>query len=436
MFGTNRTVLRAGAGLTYDQEFGILRARVMRPNVGAINVPAIRGAATPTLITGNRINLPQNTGTVNADGVLVQSNYRTCYFSELDWQEGQVYSYNLMIQHEPVPGDQVGDRLRRQPGGATSVRSAPSTWPCRKAMSCPLIGGGSATLTSDTITAGPREWIPAEHRTETSRSWTGQLARRPYPQVIPNTMLRPHGSMNYNSLQTKLERRFSDGVAISMGYTWSKAMAMNYNGNWGDWSGSRDYERHALRAPMQHDRSSTYYMSAIWELPFFKNAGGVTKSLLGGWELTGITTLTTGAPFRVFYCTDLWNQGGRSRRYTDRIKDGALGGGATVERWYDTSAFTAPGIENPNVPGQRIMDSSLCGGAPTCHEAARRSLGNGAPYPLRYDGVPLVDLSLHKNFALGRRQNLRRAGGLLQRLQPRGLQRAQRQPCQWRCWPG
>ena len=47
--------------------------------------------------------------------------------------------------------------------------------------------------------------------------------------------------------------------------------------------------------------------------PFFKNAGGVTKSLLGGWELTGITTLTTGAPFRVFYGTDLWNQGGRSR---------------------------------------------------------------------------------------------------------------------------
>ena len=82
MFGTNRTVLRAGAGLTYDQEFGILRARVMRPNVGAINVPAIRGAAVPTLISGKRIDLPQNTGTVNADGVLVQSNYRTCYFSE------------------------------------------------------------------------------------------------------------------------------------------------------------------------------------------------------------------------------------------------------------------------------------------------------------------------------------------------------------------
>ena len=35
---------------------------------------------------------------------------------------------------------------------------------------------------------------------------------------------------------------------------------------------------------MQHDRSSTYYMSAIWVLPFFQNAGGLTKSLLGGWS--------------------------------------------------------------------------------------------------------------------------------------------------------
>ena len=280
MFGTNRTVLRAGAGLTYDQEFGILRARVMRPNVGVINLPAVRGEAVPSLISGIRLNLPRDTGAVNADGIRVNSNYRTCYFSELDWQEGQVYSYNLMIQHELFQGTKweigyVGNQGRH-------IREiSPFNVAMPEGYVVPLIGGGTASLTSDSITAGPREWIPAETRGEIGREWNGQLARRPYPQVIPNTMLRPHGSMNYNSLQTKLERRFSDGLALSMGYTWSKAMAMNYNGNWGDWSGSRDYERHALRAPMQHDRSSTYYMSAIWVLPFFQNAGGITNSPAG-----------------------------------------------------------------------------------------------------------------------------------------------------------
>ena len=54
-------------------------------------------------------------------------------------------------------------------------------------------------------------------RGEIAREWNGHLARRPYFQVIPNTTLRPHGSMNYNSLQTKVERRFSGGLALSMG---------------------------------------------------------------------------------------------------------------------------------------------------------------------------------------------------------------------------
>ena len=435
MFGTNRTVLRAGAGLTYDQEFGILRARVMRPNVGVINLPAVRGEAVPSLISGIRLNLPRDTGAVNADGIRVNSNYRTCYFSELDWQEGQVYSYNLMIQHELFQGTKweigyVGNQGRH-------IREiSPFNVAMPEGYVVPLIGGGTASLTSDTITAGPREWIPAETRGEIGREWNGQLARRPYPQVIPNTMLRPHGSMNYNSLQTKLERRFSDGLALSMGYTWSKAMAMNYNGNWGDWSGSRDYERHALRAPMQHDRSSTYYMSAIWVLPFFQNAGGITNSLLGGWELTGIATLTTGAPFRVFYGTDLWNQGGRSRRYTDRIKDGNLGGGATVDRWYDTSAFTAPGVENPDVPGSADHGPFALWRRQLLPRGGKAVPGQRRPLSVALrrssPGGSLVAQELRPR----RGQNLRRACGLLQRLQPRGLQRAQRQPCQWRCWPG
>ena len=97
-----------------------------------------------------------------------------------------------------------------------------------------------------------------------------------------NVMLRSHGNMNYNSLQAKLERRFQDGLALSMGYTWSKAMALNYNGTWGDWRGSRDYERHAMKAPMRHDRAHTFYNSTIWQLPFFGHAQDLTRTLLGG----------------------------------------------------------------------------------------------------------------------------------------------------------
>ncbi len=388
MFGNNKTVLRMGAGLTYDQEFGILRARTMIPALGRISDIAERGFESVGVLTGQRLGLPTQ----------AQSNeYQTCYHSELDWQEGQVYSYNLSIQHEIFQATKlevayVGNQGRH-------IREiSPFGTALPEGYVVPLIAGGSAQLTSDPITVGPRPWIPGD---TADRTWSGQRARRPYPQSVINVMLRPHGSTTYNSLQLKLERRFQDGLAMSSGYTWSRAMANNYNGTWGDWSGSRAYERHTLKSPMRSDRSNTFYNSTIYELPFFRNSDGMTKTMLGGWEATTIITLTSGAPYSVNYGTDLWDQGRRSRTYTDRVGDGDLGSAATVERWFDTSAFVIPGIVDPNT-GLRIQDSSLCsGGEVVCHESARRALGNSAPYPLRYDGVPLVDISLHKQFEFG-----------------------------------
>ncbi len=107
--------------------------------------------------------------------------------------------------------------------------------------------------------------------------------------------------MYYNSLQAKLERRFQDGVALTMGYTWAKAMALNFSGGWGQWGGATEYERHNLKAPMAHDRSQTFYSSAIWQLPFFRNGAGLTRTLLGGWEATSIVTLTSGVPYLMYY---------------------------------------------------------------------------------------------------------------------------------------
>ena len=378
MFGNNRTVLRFGAGLNYDQEFGILRARTMRPALGTLSVVAERGAETPSLFLGERLDLPTS---------VQQNEYFTCYFQEAEWQEGQVYAYNLSIQHEIFQGTKleigyVGNQGRH-------IRAiSPFNGALPEGYVVPLIDGTLVPMTSDPITAGPRSWIPGDSE---DRVWSGQQARRPYPQVRPNAMFRPLGNTYYNSLQAKLERRFHDGVALTMGYTWSKAMALNYSGSWGQWGGATEYERHTLKAPMGHDRSQTVYSSAIWQLPFFRNGDGLARTLLGGWEATSIVTLTTGAPYLIHYNRDLWGQGPRSRLRANRISDGYLGEEErSGDRWFDTGAFVAP-----------VYDSSLCQGADICHEAARQALGNSSFTPLRGDGVPLVDISLHKEFAFG-----------------------------------
>ena len=275
-----------------------------------------------------------------------QGEYLTCYFSELDWEEGQIYSYNLSLQHEVFQGTKleigyVGNQGRHVRGASPFNVAMPEGYVV------PLIGGSTTTLTSDPITAGPRSWIPGD---TADRVWSGQRARRPYPQVFPNAVRRSDRSMNYNSLQAKLERRYQDGLALTLGYTWSKAMALNFNGGWGDWSGTQEYERHLLKGPMEHDRAQTLYNPTIWQLTFFRTSQGLTRTLLGGWEATTIITLTTGAPYEIGYGRDLWNQGSRSRLLPDRIADGYLGESErSVDRWFDTSAFVAP-----------VYDSSLC----------------------------------------------------------------------------
>ena len=151
LFGTNRTVLRLGAGLNYDQDIGIMKVRRMIPALGRLNSIATRGFETPTLFTGQRLDLPTQVS---------QGDYTTCYFSELDWEEGQVYSYNLSLQHEvfrraKLEIGYVGNQGRHVRGASPFNVAMPEGYVV------PLIGGGTATLTSDPISAGPRAWIPA-----------------------------------------------------------------------------------------------------------------------------------------------------------------------------------------------------------------------------------------------------------------------------------
>jgi hypothetical protein len=97
MFGTNRTVLRVGAGSSIDTEFGALRARLLTTNIGEVSVNQARGQA-PTISFGNFTSLPT---------LSVTSEYRSCYYNEMDWKEGTVYSYNLTIQHEIFRGTMI-----------------------------------------------------------------------------------------------------------------------------------------------------------------------------------------------------------------------------------------------------------------------------------------------------------------------------------------
>jgi hypothetical protein len=106
-------------------------------------------------------------------------------------------------------------------------------------------------------------------------------------------------SSNYHSLQTKATKRFSSGFSLLAHYTWSKAF--NYDGDYFPYDAALSY------GPTDTDRTHTFVVSSLYELPFGKGKkylGGASRLgelLIGGWQLNQITTISSGLPFTPSY---------------------------------------------------------------------------------------------------------------------------------------
>ncbi|HEY0728285.1 MAG TPA: hypothetical protein VGD38_09465, partial [Pyrinomonadaceae bacterium] len=86
-------------------------------------------------------------------------------------------------------------------------------------------------------------------------------------------------------------------------------------------------------ARADYDAAHIFNFNGIFELPFgrgrrWMNQGGLANAIFGGWELTSIVKVATGAPFSILDTRGTLNRTGRSARQTatsnltkDQIKD-------------------------------------------------------------------------------------------------------------------
>jgi hypothetical protein len=116
------------------------------------------------------------------------------------------------------------------------------------------------------------------------------------------------GSSYYHGLQTKAEKRFSNGLSFLATYTWSKvrtdAVDLLNGGSFGgyrvpDVPGLGIHADYGL-APF--DIRNVFHLSGNYELPFGKNrrfmsgAEGFANALVGGWSIIWSSTLQGGQP--------------------------------------------------------------------------------------------------------------------------------------------
>jgi hypothetical protein len=151
---------------------------------------------------------------------------------------------------------------------------------------------------------------PTTCNTATGQGCPTQQQRRPIQNFTNILATLPIGFLNYNSLQTKLERRYSNGIYLINSFTWSRAFnnaSADLETNGGDSAVVNFYNPGGDRGPSGYDQPLNDTLSVIADLPFGKgrmfgkDAPAWQQATLGGWQLSAINVVTSGLPINLTY---------------------------------------------------------------------------------------------------------------------------------------
>jgi hypothetical protein len=157
-----------------------------------------------------------------------------------------------------------------------------------------------------------------------------------------------------------VEKRFSNGFQALFSYTWGKSL--DYGGSAASGGGSTGGPQtvtnlNAGKGPSGFDVRHRAVISSVYELPFGYGktwlSDGVLSQIVGGWQLSGIVTLTTGRPFNVNLQTGV-NNGAPS--WPNRVGSGELDDPA-INLWFDPAAFVAPAPNTYGDVGRGVLYS-------------------------------------------------------------------------------
>lgn len=360
-FGSSKTVVRTGIGVFYSH-----------PDAGTVNSASLgfeqsanlsspdNGITAPFLlrngITGFSLTAPERNDSFGA--VRVGQNPTTAVtFYEMDRRTGYTFQYNFGLQRE-LPGQMMVEVS--YVGSVSRKQSAPNL---------------------------PMNQIAPD------RLRPGAAQRdRPFPQFNHVNILRPSlANGSYNSGLVRVEKRLSQGLTFQTSYTWAKLLNNYSDSSVGDDSSTYSdfYNRRADWGPDGNDIRHRMTWSSVYEIPVGQQrrylAQNPLRWLVGGWSVGALFFAQSGAPFTV---TTQVNS-------TNAFSAGALRANVsgnpnitnrTLDRWFDTSAFSQP---------------------------APYTFGNQGMNILRADGKIGADLSLIRAFHFTERVRLQFRGEFL-----------------------
>ena len=179
---------------------------------------------------------------------------------------------------------------------------------------------------------------------------TPRQSRRPYVDLGTSLFTTSDAASTYHSFQLKLNKRFTHGLSFLTAYTYAKSLD-NAEGDEGFGAGASSSNEAQDDNNLAFEKGRSYtdarhrvVVSLVYDLPFgegkqFLNEGGFINQVVGGWEVSDITSTQTGYPFTVLG-PDFSNTGSPSPR-PNRTCSGV--GKKSVTNWFDQSCFTPAG---------------------------------------------------------------------------------------------
>jgi Carboxypeptidase regulatory-like domain/TonB-dependent Receptor Plug Domain/TonB dependent receptor-like, beta-barrel len=191
---------------------------------------------------------------------------------------------------------------------------------------------------------------------------TSQASRRllqPIAEVSNMLQCDPRNRSTYHAGTLKVQQRFSDGLQFLVSYTYGKAL--DYGGSAASGGGAVGNGQtitniDAWHGPSGFDTRHRAVISHVYELPWgpgrrWLKENDVLGAVVGGWQLAGITTLTTGRPFSLSLNAGV-NNGAPS--WPNRIGPGTLEN-PTVDLWFNPADFVAPPANTYGNAGRGIL---------------------------------------------------------------------------------
>ncbi len=228
--------------------------------------------------------------------------------------------------------------------------------------------------------------------------------RAPYIGIAPGDFedFAPNSDSHYSALQATLAHHFGHGLYFQSAYTWAKSIDDVSTASVAFLTRVNDQnDARASRGLSDFDRRQRFVTSGVYQLPFFANSSGATKTALGGWEASGVIVLQSGAPITVY--------------------DPAGGTAYALASTPSSTATFTPGFGCANAPSHGSPEARLANWVnPLAYtpDPLAPTLSNGSPSDATvYGDTPRnciigppqknVDFTLDKTFKLGERQNIR-----------------------------